>query len=908
MMTTQFPFSTAQAELRLGVIALALATLMPAQTSAPSPRTEAAVDQERTSRAAVKLAAFEVTGSRIKRLDYETPVPVATYTAADLELSGFSSVGEFIQNLPFNSDSTNSELITNGFVTGSSTANPRGLGSNRFLTLINGRRGVPYGLTNGINGSPQSVFNLNSVPFSAVERVEYLKDGSSALYGSDAITGVMNIILKKNFSGTSVDFSATNTPGHDSLSRRVSIFTGISKNGWDISLGAENASRHSSFLQDTGVTSTDYRYLGVKGANFLSTVHNPSLLGLTTAQAIAAGYTTGSGVYVIAGGQPTVNPTKASFTYVGNSTALTPNENRYDPVKDQQLYPASDSSSFYGNLNRRITSNLSAFAQFTFNRGKTYYEVAPYGYANTGLTLPATNPYNPFGFSLVNAPNLFYFKTTGARPKREVLAASAIGVVGLRGTVLKIWDWESGVSYGYNRTILSQDQVRLNDLQTALSGTTRATAYNPFGPSENPDLVPSLLTRVRMNDNVADSFIYDATASAKMGQIPLQNAGEMGVATGYEFRRESLDAHPNAVNYLGATAGLPFGGHRQIHSAFLEFNLPVQKWLEVQLAARFENYSDFGRTTKPKVAALLRLPANKFINVLFRGSYSESFKAPDFGQLYQTPTRAFGGLSVVDPLRPQEGAHTYTALLGGSPDLGPENGKVQYFGAVLDVQAIKGLSFSADYFDIQIRDVVGLFEIEYLFSPEGLRQYPDAIVRDNSRENPGPVSYFNGKYRNLGFQLARNWDFGVGYALPRTRYGSFGFRAAATQVVKRGEDRNQGRGFVNRTGRYLAPVWRSTLSTSWSQKTVSASVSASVIGKYFNNGFTTPGWGENIYPIITSSFTYRGVKGLSVTVSSSNVLDHLPPANGRAVRGFDIGTYGAGALGRTFSLRVRKEL
>ncbi len=892
------------------------ATLPPSAFAAaspgPIPTTEAVTTVTSTDPAtAVKprvLEAFEVTGSRIKRLDYETPAPVVTYTAVDIERSGFTTVGEFIQSLPFNSDSTNSELTTNGFVTGSVTANPRGLGSNRFLTLINGRRGVPYGLTNGINGSPVSVFNLNSVPFSAVERVEYLKDGSSALYGSDAITGAMNLILKKNYSGTSVDFSATNTPGHDSLNRRVSVFTGVAKNGWDISVGAENVIRHSSFLQDTGLTSTDFRYLGVKGSNFLSVVQNPSPIILSVAQATASGIGTVGGYYVVTGGAPSSNPTKAGFTYVGTTNTLIPNANRYDPVKDQQLSPASDSSSVYGNLNRRLNPNLSAFAQFTFNRGKTYYETQPFGYNTTGLTLPATNPYNPLGVSLVNGPtNLFYFKSTGARPQRQVLAASAMGVVGLRGTALKIWEWESGVSYGYNRAILSQDQIRMVDLQTALSGTTRATAYNPFGPSDNPDLVPGLFTRVRMNDNLADSFTYNATASANVWQIPLRSAGEVGVATGYEFRRESLDARPNAVAYLGTSGGAPFGGHRQTHSVFVEFKLPVQKWLEVQLAARHENYSDFGQTTKPKVAALLRLPANKLVHVLLRGSYSESFKAPDFGQLYQTPTAAFGGLSVVDPLRPQEGAHQYNARLGGNPDLGPEDGKVQYFGAVLEVQAIRGLSFSADYFDIKLRDVVGLLEIEYLFSPEGMRLYPDAIVRDNSRENPGPVSYFHGNYRNVGFQLARNWDFGVSYALPRTRYGNFGFRAAATQIIKSGDDRNQGRGFVDRTGRYRTPVWRGNFSTSWSYRSVSASVSANVIGKYFNDGFTTAGWGENVYAIFTPSFTYRGFKNLSVTLSSYNVLDNLPPPNGRAVRGFDLNMYSLGAQGRTFSLRARKE-
>ena len=154
---------------------LLLSVLLAAGSAAPSRAAEPAAE------APAKLEAFEVTGSRVKRIDYETPVPVITFTAERMDEKGYATLGEFVQSLPYNSATANSEFTTASFITGAATVNPRGLGSNRVLTLVNGRRAVPYALTNSASGTPQTVFNFNSVPASAIDRIEFLKDGASAL-------------------------------------------------------------------------------------------------------------------------------------------------------------------------------------------------------------------------------------------------------------------------------------------------------------------------------------------------------------------------------------------------------------------------------------------------------------------------------------------------------------------------------------------------------------------------------------------------------------------------------------------------------------------------------------------------------------------------------------------------------
>ncbi|MFM7749140.1 MAG: TonB-dependent receptor plug domain-containing protein, partial [Opitutaceae bacterium] len=654
------------------------AVLLAAGSAAPLRAAEPATE------APAKLEAFEVTGSRVKRVDYETPVPVITFTAERMDEKGYATLGEFVQSLPYNSATANSEFTTASFITGAATVNPRGLGSNRVLTLVNGRRAVPYALTNSASGTPQTVFNFNSIPASAIDRIEFLKDGASALYGSDAITGVYNLILKKNYQGSSVDLSLSNTIRHDSLSRRLSVFTGLARDGWDITAGFNYQSRHSNFLSDFGVTTTDFRYLGVKGANQNSTIFRPSYLALTAAQATAAGLGTASGYYIINGGQQTANPTKASFTYVGSSTAGIPNLNRLDFVNDTMIYPESESFGGYVGINRTLRGGVTVFSQFLLNRGNTFYQFTPYGYTTSlaGITLPATNPYNPTGLALTGASTSAPWTFRGTvRPVREVKTATGTALAGLRGTLGRGWNWETGLSYGVNETTRDTDLIRAADLQAALNGATRATAFNPFGPSDDPNLEARLYTRSRGLDGRIASLSWDGNVTGSLARLPFAGAGDLGFAVGAEHRRDHLRSNPEPNNFIGFTATTPYEGRRRISAAFLEASLPLQKWLEFQLAVRHERYSDFGETTKPKYSGKLRLPANRFVNVLLRGSWSQSFKAPDIGQLYQPQSFAVTSASISDPLRPQDGARQLRVLVGGNPSLKPEEGTVQYGGA-----------------------------------------------------------------------------------------------------------------------------------------------------------------------------------------------------------------------------------
>lgn len=848
-----------------------------------------------------KLEKFEVTGSRIKRLDVETPAPVATFTVENIEAKGYANIGDFIQSLPFNSGGANSIYQTASFTRGAATANPRGLGSNRFLVLINGRRAITYGLTNSANNS---VFDFNSIPPSAIDSIEYLKDGASAIYGSDAVTGVLNIKLKKNFSGMTVSSLYGNTIGHDSGFVHVNAVIGTGAGKTKAVVALDYKTQNSNFLRDYDVTTTDYTIaLGTyKALNQNSTLNYPANFSLSAAQATSLGVA--AGTYVLTGGVPNASPTRASFSQV----AVIPAANRYNFAETYQRYPAYDYGSAYTSLEHEFSDTLTGFAELMWSNNRTYYAFTPgvINFSTEGLSLPANSPYNPFGIPLTTL-----LGRTNFGPVRkfdtESNAASFLG--GLRGTILNRWNWEAAAAYGSGQvTSVARNAVRATTYQAALNGTLAGFAgsfFNPFGPSSNAGLQNALFTS-STGMNKVESLGYDLRVDGAAFELP---AGDIGVAVGAEWRQDKIQTNPDTAAYLGSGGGLPLRGQRKVSAVFVEVTVPIIRSLELQAAGRYENYSDFGNTTKPKIGAKYRFPNTEIANVILRGSYSESFKAPDLGRLYASQTTGFSPNLIQDPLRPQDPPQQQRIVSGGNPNLLPETAKVKYAGIVVDIPRIKELSFNLDYFKFDIDQVISVPSAAYLVTPAGLAAFPNAIVRDTTLGNPGPILRMETVPANNpnAFLTYEGIDFGVRYTRRNTRTGNYTFQLDTTRILETGFDSGFGGGYINNTGLYVNPKWKGTASIGWRHKDWGAAVSADYIGKWFNDGYVAPGWGENPYTLVHPQITYRGFWNSTITVGANNVLDKLPPPNGRDTGGFSPEVYGAGALGRFVYIRVRKE-
>ncbi|MDI1251496.1 MAG: TonB-dependent receptor [Lacunisphaera sp.] len=845
----------------------------------------------------VTLEKFSVTGSRIMRRDIETPAPVVAYSAADIEAKGYTNIGDFIQSLPFNTGAANSIYQTASFLRGAATTNVRGLGSQRFLTLIDGRRAVPYALTNSGN---RSVFDFNSLPAAAIDSVEFLKDGASAIYGSDAITGVLNIKLKKNYSGLSLSGYYGNTQGHDTGTQQVSLVAGSGTGKTRIMTALDFKSSNSNFLRDYDIKSTDYSASG-RGINQNSSLNFPANITINAALGTQLGLPA-SGTLVVNGGTLLASPTLGDFSRV---TAVT-NVNRYDFVQTYQRYPAYFYNSAFTEIEHDINENLKAFAKFTYSDNFTFYAFTPgvINFPTEGLSLPANSPYNPFGIAVTT---LLARTSFGPVRKFDTESLAANAIVGLKGTVMQKWDWEAAASYGMNRvTTISRNAIRASTFQSALNGTLTGfvgSFFNPFGPSSNPNLANALFTTSTAS-NRAENTTFDANVSGSLYDLP---AGELGFAAGAEYRKEELVTNPDTAPYLGSGGGLPLTGRREVSSFYAEVTAPITKFLELQGAVRHERYSDFGNTTKPKIAAKVTLPKTKFASVLLRGSYSESFQAPALGLLYASQTIGFSSTVLQDPLRLQDPPQQQRIVTGGNPNLLPETAESNYYGVVVeDIGGIKNFSINVDYFKFRINQVIVTPSANFLLSEQGRIQFPNAIVRDGA---DGPITRIDSVPSNnpAALQIYRGFDVGVNYRLNNTRFGDYIFNAEATRILEIGSDSGLGGGYFDNVGLYNNPKWRGTASVSWRYKVYGASLGADYIGKYFNDGYTAAGWDEGAYTLFSGSFSYRGFLGATLTVGVNNLLDKLPPFNGYDTASFDPNTYGAGAMGRFIYVRVRKE-
>ena len=874
---------------------------------------------------AEKLDKFEVTGSRVKRVDYETPAPVLAFSIDEVEQKGYVNVGDFVQSLPFVSGNSNSIYNTSSFQVGASTANIRGLGAQRLLTLVDGRRTVPLAQVSPNSGT-RSVFDFNSLPAAAIESFEFLKDGASAIYGSDAISGVINIKLKKNFSGLSTTAYYGNTlkgSGGDTGTKEFSLVAGAGSGKTRVIVALDAKMANSNYLHDYGVTTTDYTSQGAnKGLNQNSTSNFPANLTLTRAQAAAAGLafpnvasSVSSWTFVPVGGLTTTTPTISGFTAAPANPAspnavLVGNENRYNFAPVLELYPAYDYVSNYVSFEHELTSELKAFGSVSYSKNSTYIGFTPnvITYSSEGLVLPATNPYNPFGIALTTLTARSSFLPSR---KTDVDNSSASYLAGLKGTILNRWDWESGLNYGFsNVSTTNRNYIRAATYQAALNGTTRATALNPFGPSD-PAVTAGLLTSSQ-GWNKAEGLTYDASVTGRLLTLP---AGDVGVAAGFEARNEKLQTNPDTASYIGLGGGVGLLGKRNVMSEYVEVTAPIYRSkeygsAEAQLAGRHEHYSDFGDTSKPKVGVKWRLPDTKFVSLLLRASYAESFQAPPLGLLYSSQTVAFSGSVLQDPLRPQDPPTNLRIVQGGNPNLLPETAKTQYVGGVIESPKIKNLSLSVDFFNIRINQFIVTPGNAFLLSPAGIAQFPNGVVRDNTLGNPGPILRLQSVPSNnpLAYQIYRGFDFGVRYALKRTRVGDFRFSADATQILKIGTDSGLGGGFFNNAGYYNNPRWRSQASVNWTYKDYGASITADRIGHFYNDGFTAAGWGENPLALISTQFRYSGFWHSTISIGANNLFNVSPPPNGRfSSAGFDTSTYGPAVLGRFLFARVRKE-
>ncbi len=830
---------------RIAAFAAVLAGAIIASAHAQSPAAAPAAG----AGPAQQMTAFEVTGSRIKRLDLEGPLPVLSFTREDVFKTGITDTQQFIRKLPQNSLGYSNEAVF-GFTPGAAGANLRGLGVEYTLTLVNGRRVSPFPIG---AGATASFTNTQTIPLAAVERVEVLTDGASAIYGSDAVAGVINYVMRKEFNGFEVTTGYLNTFDADLSTPSVTLTGGVSNGRASALVFAEWQKRNALYRRDRAWSrSSDHSDVG--GLNILTLggtqpTGYPAYVRAVNAAGVANGPTYAT--------SPTSYTTQQLLQNLPGTAAW--NNAVTDPNTEASLTPATDRYSFAANFDYKLTDRVTSFSEFGYTRLKTHNSVHPVALDSFGetvagvgnLVVPAANPYNPLGVNRTDGGTptdvrIWYRLRDFGQRESHVTNHSLRLLTGLKGGFLDGWEWQGAAAYmseeSANYDTGHTARSRLRDI---LRGTTASTALNPFGAfaggpaSTNQAALRQQAAAARVLDAKFQTWLYDASANGTLAEVL---GRKIGVAAGTEFRREKIQQVRDTATANGeitaSGGGSNLFGSRDATSLFAEVSVPVTKRIEVQIAGRHEDFSDFGTAFKPKYAVSVR-PTSW---ALVRGSYAEGFRAPALIQLFSAQNVSFQGAAVVDPNRrnPNNPAQVaaYNSLRtvsGGNPNLQPEESRSYYGGFVIEPTAgrLKGLSFSVDWSNIYVYDRIQVPSVAVSMAqndPAVVIRSP-ATAEDRALNQPGEVTEIRLTFQNLAKRITESLDFGVNYRLQTQTLGRFDFEWRGSWLYKFVTQSSRVNAQFENRGTSGLPEWRWTGGTTWRLGEWKTNLTANYVGQ-----------------------------------------------------------------------------
>lgn len=823
------------------------------------------------------LERIEVTGSNIRRTDVEGPQPVVTITREAIERSGRTTLSELIQQLPVASGGTFTEAQNagNSFAPGTAGVSLRGLGANTVLVLLNGRRVAGYGFAQNIT---EAFVDLNSIPLSAIERIDILKDGASAIYGSDAIAGVINIILRRDYRGVEVGglLGTTKDGGGDEY--RANVI-----GGWgNLARDRFNVLATIDYFKREELKATDRDF------------------SRSSNQALRGGFdqrspTGNPGTWVIPG-QPRQRfagcPPELQGSSGGQPACL------YEFSPFLALLPETERIGIFTRGIFDFTPNFGAFAEVGYTRNETFNPAAATPLA---VPVPAANPSNPFG-----VPVTAIYRTVDIGGRNSDIESDNLRVLGgLRGT-FGTWDWETAANYSKNEvTNTGRNFVVQSRFNQAVAGTLpgfEGTFYNLTNNAANSPALLEALRYTQTRQGEGELRSVDAKLSGQLFQLP---GGTAAMAVGAEYREEEIADVPDPFIQQGLIAGsggTSARGERDNRSAYLEFSLPFIRNLETQLAVRYDDYSDFGSQITPKVALSFR-PAQ---GLLLRGGYGQGFRAPSLVELFLGDSRSFpnfvdtprcnayrAAFGVTDP-RSVSVCSTAQRLstFGGNPQLDAEESENIFAGFVFDVTP--NFSLSADYYNIFHENIVISPTLAFTLANAG--QFPPGTIsrvpqnaNDIAAGAPGALTGTTSDapdtpavrrtFINATEQKTWGYDLEARYRFDITRFGRFTLGAFATYVGSLRVQLNPGQPLVELVDSYEYPRWRGNTSLLWETGPWATTLQANYRHS-FDQGFDPPPGGPSRVDRFTTwdlNLTYTGIRNTTLAVGGTNIFNQDPP-------------------------------
>jgi iron complex outermembrane recepter protein len=850
------------------------------------------------------IARVEITGSAIKRIDAETSVPVTVIRADDLKKEGITTIEQVMANLSVSQAQQGTSQSVGSSTGGASFADLRGIGQNKTLVLLNGRR-----LAN--NAYDSSAPDLNMIPFAALERVEVLRDGASSLYGSDAVGGVINFITKKNFQGGVATFGE-DVPSHGggrSINANVAFgFGDLDTKGWNVSAVIDHQEQYP-------LTGTDRPY-NTRYAGGLSTSTFPAnyYQGGDSINPAGPGCTTG--VHLIPDGGTGCRMTTSSFVdYVPRN------------VRDSGLIRGTMKLGEH-ELGVEYLTSQSVVA--------TTIAPVPYGglYMNRLRPDGTANPYYPAGLDPTYTeafmpdgvqPGFTHVKwrdmPNGVRQDKNTNRQQRL-VVSLQGNIGG-WDYESAVTWNENRV---QEQLFGYSNGDIITQGVLNGVINPFG--DQTAAGTALLNSAALSGTIqsarGQSTGADFHASREVGDwLNAGRAAALALGVQGTYDKFTSAANTEFAEKVVASTGIDpntfNSGTRHVYAGYAELNVPIMKNLDVTGSVRYDRYSDFGNSTNPKVS--FRWQPTQ--SVLLRGSYSTGFRAPSLYEIhsaqtytntagtYDDPINCPGGTPLPGHSRAANCSQQFQVLGGGSNTLQPEKSKNATLGLVLE--PLKGLSVGFDVWALKLDHQISTLSQDDVFADPV--KYASVYHRNPNGElsvdgsqcpNPATCGYVDLRNQNLGGIITNGVDLSANYRLRSAAYGNFTFASNTTYVHKYEYQNSEGGEWHQNVGVYSGtnPVfrWQSTNNLVWNKNAYSAGLTA-----HYKSGYIDQDPTNHVasYTTFDTFVAWTQPKGLGLTVGVRNLFDKDPPLS------FQDATFQAGydprytdPLGRTFYARA----
>ena len=705
-----------------------------------------------------------ITGSYIKGRGTDEASPVEVLNSDYIQKTGAITVGELTQKLAVSTGAeTNPDSFTSGELQGTTNVNLRGLGLTSTLVLINGKRQT---LAAAVANDGSVFVDTSTVPMAALERVEILKEGATAIYGSDAIAGVVNFVLRDEFEGfeMSAGYQTTATSSQDTFD--ISVL-----GGWES--GDTNFVFAASFQQQDPLSSAERGYTTINaasalGRSFLSLVPDNVGTGAYAGtynflETVPDANCVANGGVPSGGFVPTVGGEKCGFLYGP----------RFNLVNDEER------TNLYASMKRDMTNGVTMKAELGFVKNEVFDNPQSPSYPN--LAYPTILPGqagSPFA-----GPVRWYGRPFGSEspsPNAPRNSETIRAAIDFTGSFSNDWDWNASLTYSENDREAYQPDTyksRLEDALAGVGGASGTETFNIFDPSQNSAELKDYLTANTYTNRVTEMLVGDLVVSGSWIEMP---GGTSSVAYGAQWRSEGykVNRSDEYIRRLDPVTGnmvvdlIFLGGgnlvdtNRDAMAVFAEANLPVSESVELSVAGRYESL-DTDNSLDSKISLRWQMADN----LVFRASGSTAFREPSLVQLNNVGTSLQG---LIDPNTGSSSATFVKVVAQGNSTLKPEESTNTNLGLVWSPS--DNLDMRVDYWKFNYKDVITVENAQAKLSAD-----PDAdyVSRVGGALSGVDVSFINAaKVNTDGVDVAVDWNIPAGGA------GDFGLRLAATQFFK----------------------------------------------------------------------------------------------------------------------------